>query len=80
MKPLRLRMEAFGPYAAPTTVDFTRMGGGLFLITGNTGSGKTMIFDAMTYALYGETSGTRRKTDTLHSDLTSSKPRVSLEF
>ena len=51
MKPILLRMEAFGPYSSPTTVDFSRMGSGLFLITGNTGSGKTMIFDAMTMTL-----------------------------
>lgn len=80
MRPLVLRMEAFGPYSSPTTVDFTRMGSGLFLITGNTGSGKTMIFDAMTYALFGQTSGSRRSSESLHSDLTSAKPRVSLEF
>lgn len=80
MRPLVLRMEAFGPYSSPTTVDFTKMGSGLFLITGNTGSGKTMIFDAMTYALFGQTSGSRRSSESLHSDLTSAKPRVSLEF
>ena len=80
MKPILLRMEAFGPYSAPTTVDFSRMGSGLFLITGNTGSGKTMIFDAMTYALFGKTSGSRREADTLQSDLTSARPRVELTF
>ena len=80
MKPILLRMEAFGPYSSPTTVDFSRMGSGLFLITGNTGSGKTMIFDAMTYALFGKTSGSRREADTLQSDLTSARPRVELTF
>ena len=80
MKPILLEMEAFGPYAGRTVVDFSRMGSGLFLITGNTGSGKTMIFDAMTYALFGRTSGSRRTPDSLRSDLTSAKPWVSLTF
>ena len=80
MKPIMLEMEAFGPYAGRTVVDFSRMGSGLFLITGNTGSGKTMIFDAMTYALFGRTSGSRRTPDSLRSDLTSAKPWVSLTF
>ena len=74
MRPVLLEMEAFGPYSQPTTVDFERMGSGLFLITGNTGSGKTMIFDAMTYALFGKTSGSRRLPDSLRSDLTDAKP------
>ena len=80
MRPVLLEMEAFGPYSQPTTVDFGRMGSGLFLITGNTGSGKTMIFDAMTYALFGRTSGSRRSPDSLRSDLTSVKPWVRLTF
>ncbi|MDO5861923.1 MAG: AAA family ATPase [Thermoplasmata archaeon] len=80
MKPVRLTMEAFGPYAEETTVDFSELGRGLFLITGPTGSGKTMIFDAMSYALFGKTSGDRRSEDSLRSDLTDTKPRVELEF
>ena len=80
MRPVLLEMEAFGPYSQPTTVDFGRMGSGLFLITGNTGSGKTMIFDAMTYALFGRTSGSRRSPDSLRSDLTAVKPWVRLTF
>ena len=80
MKPLRLSMEAFGPYAERTDIDFTRLDRGLFLITGNTGSGKTMIFDAMCYALFGETSGDRREQSMLRSDITDSKPWVELEF
>ena len=80
MKPIVLEMEAFGPYSGRTVVDFSKMGSGLFLITGNTGSGKTMIFDAMTYALFGRTSGSRRTPDSLRSDLTSAKPWVSLTF
>ncbi len=80
MRPVTIEMEAFGPYAKYTVVDFDKLGKGLFLITGNTGSGKTMIFDAMSFALFGETSGDRRKADTLRSDLTDAKPWVRLTF
>ncbi len=58
MKPLYLEMQAFGPYKGKETVDFTKLAeGGIFLIKGPTGSGKTTIFDAMTIALYGGCSG-----------------------
>jgi exonuclease SbcC len=60
MKPLYLEMQAFGPYPNVQTVDFTRLAGcPLFLIHGPTGSGKTTIFDALCYALYGKTTGAR---------------------
>ena len=61
MRPIRLEMSAFGPYAGRTVVDFDKLGtSGIYLITGDTGAGKTTIFDGITYALYGEASGETR--------------------
>ena len=60
MRPLKLTMRAFGPYAGEVTIDFEKLDGRhLFLICGPTGAGKTTILDAMCYALYGKTSGDR---------------------
>ena len=70
MKPLYLEMQAFGPYIEKQSVDFEKLGkNGIFLITGPTGSGKTTIFDAMTFALYGGSSGDNEKTKSGRNDL-----------
>lgn len=68
MKPLKLTMQAFGPYAGLNEVDFTQFPDGLFLVTGPTGAGKTTIFDAIKYALYGEMSGAGRQAPHARSD------------
>ena len=63
MKPLKLTMCAFGPYKDKVEIDFEKIGNnGIFLITGDTGAGKTTIFDAISFSLFGEVSGSNRLT------------------
>lgn len=84
MKPIKLVMEAFGSYASKTVIDFREPNQNLFLITGDTGAGKTTIFDAIVFALYGESSSTlNKKTGTLLQSQFASldvKPYVELTF
>ena len=68
MRPLSLTISAFGPYAKKTVLDMEKLGeSGLYIIAGETGAGKTTIFDAITYALYGEPSGENRKVSMFRS-------------
>ena len=71
MRPVRLTMSAFGSYAGVQEIDFTKIHSGLFLITGDTGAGKTTIFDAIMYALYDRTSGGRRDGNMMRSQYAS---------
>lgn len=83
MKPLKLTMSAFGPYSGTTIIDFNNLGSsGLFLISGDTGAGKTTIFDAIAYALFEKTSGQTRDINSIRSDFASLEvfTEVTLEF
>ena len=74
MRPVTLTMSAFGPYAGETTIDFSKLGkSGIYLITGDTGAGKTTIFDAIVYALYGETTDEAREAKMLRSKYADSR-------
>ena len=83
MKPLKLTINAFGPYAGKEELDFNILkNDNIFLICGPTGAGKTTIFDAISFALFGEASGGSRTIDSLKSDhaLKSETAFVTLEF
>lgn len=83
MRPIKLVVSAFGPYATETVFDLERLGNhGLYLITGDTGAGKTTIFDSITYALYGEASGNNREANAFRSKYADelTKTFVELEF
>lgn len=81
MRPLTLKMTGFGPYAGSETIDFTRLGArGLYLITGDTGAGKTTIFDAIVFALYGETSGGTRTASMLRSKYADASTPTEVEL
>ena len=83
MRPIKLTIRAFGPYASKQVIDFEELKGrNIFVISGKTGAGKTTIFDAISYALYGEASGESRETDSLRSHFAddNTETYVELEF
>ena len=81
MRPIKLTISAFGPYADLTVLDLDKLGeNGLYLITGTTGAGKTSIFDAITYALYGEPSGSVRDDSMLRSKYASASTDTFVEL
>ena len=81
MRPIKLTISGFGPYAGLTVLELDKLGkSGLYLITGTTGAGKTSIFDAITYALYDEPSGNTRKSSMLRSKYASPSTQTFVEL
>ena len=81
MRPLKLTMTGFGPYRETNVIDMESLGsGGLYLITGDTGAGKTFIFDAITYALYGDMSGSGRDSKSVRSQYSSDGEKTEVEL
>ncbi len=81
MRPLKLKMTGFGPYKETNVLDMESLGrGGLYLITGDTGAGKTFIFDAITYALYGDMSGSGRDSKSVRSQYTADGEKTEVEL
>ena len=82
MKLLKLIINAFGPFVDKTVINFDEFGNnGLFLVTGDTGSGKTTIFDAISFALFGSASGsTRNNINSLRSDFADEDNRTYVEL
>lgn len=80
MKPIKIVMSAFGSYADREEINFSSTEQGIFLITGDTGAGKTTIFDAITYALYGLTSGNRRTGKMMGSQFAALKVKTYVEY
>ncbi|MDR1260401.1 MAG: SMC family ATPase [Oscillospiraceae bacterium] len=80
MTPLILKVSAFGPFVKKITLDFSKLKNNIFLITGPTGAGKTSLFDAITFALFGKASGNSRTPDNLKSDFAEESDLCSVEF
>ena len=80
MRPIYIKMSAFGSYASEEIIDFTDINSGIFLITGDTGAGKTTIYDAITYALYDETSGGKRNGEMMRSQYADEDTSTYVEF
>ncbi|WP_214698798.1 MULTISPECIES: SMC family ATPase [unclassified Exiguobacterium] len=81
MRPVELKIQAFGPYAEREEIDFTQLvGRSMFVVSGRTGAGKTTIFDAMTFALYGRASGALRNASDFRSQYAQPEMRTEVDF